>query len=283
VKGENRKMTFNKRKLFRWSRLFLLIYAILGIAIYWLQDFFLFRPEPLGNKHRYAFTEPHREVNLQMDANSLMNIVQFSCRDSVPRGVVLYFHGNRKNIGWYARYAHNFTQYGYEVWMLDYPGYGKSTGSFSEQRLYDYASQLYLLARKKYGADQLIIYGKSMGTGIAAELASRHSCRRLILETPYYSLTSLASHYFPIYPVGQMIRYKIPTWKYLQQVSAPVTILHGTADGVIPYSNSKQLMEVLKPGDEYVTIAGGSHNDLDNFPLFHRKLDSLLSLSTPSN
>jgi pimeloyl-ACP methyl ester carboxylesterase len=73
-----------------------------------------------------------------------------------------------------------------------------------------------------------------------------------------------------------MMKYKIPTYEYLQLVSAPISVLHGTDDGVIPYSNSVRLREVLKPTDEFITIDGGSHNDLDDFPLFHQKLDSLL-------
>jgi len=269
-------MKVNKKKIFRWAKLIILIYAVVGIAIYWLQELILFRPEALARKHKYAFTDKHREMDLPLDDQSTINIIQFSCPDSVPRGAVLYFHGNRKNIGWYARYAKNFTKNGWEVWMLDYPGYGKSTGRFTEQRLYDYAEQLYKLARARYDADHVIIYGKSMGTGIAAQLASHRSCRRVILETPYYSFTSLASHYFPLYPVSQMMKYKIPTYEYLQLVSAPISVLHGTDDGVIPYSNSVRLREVLKPTDEFITIDGGSHNDLDDFPLFHQKLDSLL-------
>ena len=276
---QTNQVIINQKKIFRWVRILLLIYAIAGIAIYWLQDFILFRPEPLERKHRYAFTDPHREVELKLDEQSIINIIQFSCPESSPvRGVVLYFHGNRKNIGWYARYARNFTKMGWEVWMLDYPGYGKSTGHFSEKRLYEYADQLYALAFHTYGPGQIIIYGKSMGTGIAAELGSHKSCRRLILETPYYSMSSLAAHYFPIYPVNQMIRYKLPTYQYLQVVTAPISIFHGTEDGVIPYSNSRRLIGVLKERDEYITLEGGSHNDLNDFPLFHQKLDSLLTL-----
>ena len=140
--------------------------------------------------------------------------------------------------------------------MIDYPGYGKSTGPLSEQRLYDFADQLYKLAAARFATDSIVIYGKSLGSGIAAWLASRKNCRQLILETPYYSITSLCQRYFPIYPVGRMIHYKIPTYEYLQKVIAPVTILHGTADGVIPYSNAARLKPFLKPADKFITIEG---------------------------
>lgn len=265
----------NRKIAFRWLKIILMLYGLIGIAVYYLQDYILFHPEKMSKDHVYRFSVPHKEVNIPFNASANINIIQFTTT-AAPKGVVLYFHGNRKNIAWYARYAPNFTNNGYEVWMIDYPGYGKSTGHFSEQRLYDYADQLYRLAASRFAKDSIVLYGKSMGTGIAAWLASRKNCKELILETPYYSITSLTAHYFPIYPVSSMIHYKLPSYQYLQQVIVPVTIFHGTSDGVIPYSNAKKLQPCLKSTDRFFTIEGGSHNDLNDFPIFHQKLDSLL-------
>ncbi|MES1222248.1 MAG: alpha/beta fold hydrolase, partial [Bacteroidota bacterium] len=207
-----------KRKIiFRWIKIILMLYGIIGIAIYYCQDYILFHPEKTAKDHSYNFAVPHKEVNIPYNDSSNINIIQFTTEDR-PKGVVLYFHGNRKNISWYAKYAPNFTKNGYEVWMMDYPGYGKSTGALTEQRLYDYAEQLYTLAASRFSKDSIVLYGKSMGTGIAAYIASRKNCKEVILETPYYSITSLSAHYFPIYPVGRMIHYKIPSYEYLQQV-----------------------------------------------------------------
>jgi pimeloyl-ACP methyl ester carboxylesterase len=265
-----------KRKtLFRWIKVLLMLYGITGIAIYYLQDTILFHPEKMAKEHSYNFSIPHKEINIAYNDSCNINIIQFTT-EAAAKGVVLYFHGNRKNIAWYAKYAPNFTKNGYEVWMIDYPGYGKSTGKLTEQLLYAYAEQLYTFAKSRFAKDSIILYGKSMGSGIAAYIASRKNCKELILETPYYSITSLSAHYFPIYPVGRMIHYKIPSFQYLQRVIVPVTIFHGTSDGIIPYSNAKRLQPFLKPADEFVTIEGGSHNDLNDFPLFHQKLDSLL-------
>jgi hypothetical protein len=115
-----------------------------------------------------------------------------------------------------------------------------------------------------------------MGTGIAAELASRQKAKMLVLETPYYSVKSLAKRYMPIYPVDRMIHYDLPTYQYLPNVMELIVIFQGTDDGVVPYSQAKQLQPLLKTGDQFVTIEGGSHNDLSTYPLFQAKLDSLL-------
>jgi len=159
---------------------------------------------------------------------------------------------------------------------MDYPGFGKSTGNPSEKKLYDWAMQVYKLARSRFGSDSIILYGKSLGTGIATQLASVRNCKRVILETPYYSIPSLAKRYFFIYPVDWFIHYKIPSWEYIKKIEVPVTIIHGTNDGVIPYSNALRLKELLKPGDEFISIKNGSHNDCYTFKETVEKLDSLL-------
>jgi uncharacterized protein len=264
------------KKRWTWFKILLIIYVLGGIALYFLQDYILFRPVSLKRDHSYDFTEKHKDINIPITENSNLNIVQFFSTDSVTKGVVLYFHGNKKNISWYANYPPYFTRDGYEVWIIDYPGFGKSTGKFTEQILYDWADLMYKFARSKFNADSIIIYGKSMGTGIAAHLASVQPCKRLILETPYYDFPSVLKQYFPFYPVDWMIHYKMPTYRYLQNVAEPITIFHGTDDDVIRYKNAEKLKKFLKPGDEFITIKDGEHNDLFKFKETVEKLDSLL-------
>ena len=205
----NKLQWWKNKKWLQWLNIAIVVYLLCGIALYLLQDRFLFHPVALKRNSPYHFSAPNREINVAADESSNMNVVQFLTNDSLPKGVVLYFHGNRKNIGWYADYASNFTKNGFEVWMVDYPGFGKSTGRLTEQKLYDDAMQLYIMARSKFPADSIILYGKSLGTGIASWLAARRSCKQLILETPYYSMTSLVQYYLPIYPVNTLLKYKL--------------------------------------------------------------------------
>ncbi|MBS1934176.1 MAG: alpha/beta hydrolase [Bacteroidetes bacterium] len=267
-----------RRIIFRWLKVIILIYCTIGIALYYLQDHILFHPSPVEKKFQYDFlSNATTELTIHYDKETQLNVVEFKPQnDTVTKGVVLYFHGNRNNISWYKKYASNFTNKNYEVWMIDYPGFGKSTGTFTEQRLYEYALQLYKLARSKYKPANIIIYGKSLGTCFATQLASIRDCKYLILETPYYSMTSLATHYLPIYPVSRMLHYHFPNDEYIKNVTAPILIFHGTDDGVVPYSNAEKLKLLLKPSDKFITIVGGSHNDLNDYPLFHETLDSLL-------
>lgn len=266
-----------RRKAWKWLKIILLIYVLIGIGLYFLQNVFLFHPQKLPADYRYQFDIPFRELNIPVTKEKNLSVVQFIVPDSIRKGIVIYFHGNRKNINRYAPFAINFTRHNYEVWMMDYPGFGKSTGKRSEKILYEDALLLYTLALKKHAADSLIIYGKSLGTGIAAQLASIRDCKRLILETPYYSIDALAKQYFFIYPVMPMTNYSLPTGQYFENIRVPITIFHGTNDEVISYKQAKRLIGKNAKA-ELITIDKGRHNNLNDFPLYHQKLDSLLKL-----
>jgi uncharacterized protein len=265
-----------KKIVFRWIKVIVLLYSIIGIALYYLQEVFLFHPEKLAADHVFTFDTPFKEVNIPFNEKDTVSMVQFFPKDTVRKGVVLYFHGNKQNIERYAKFVTGFTKHGYEVWMEDYPGFGKSTGTRTEEKMYRQALEIQKMAAAKYGTDSIILYGKSLGTGIAAYVASQSHGKRLILETPYYSIPNLFGCYAVIYPTQRMAIYKIPTNEYLQEVNYPITIFHGTNDGVIPYRCAAKLKTVLKPTDEFITIEAGTHHNLASFDLYTTKLDSLL-------
>jgi alpha-beta hydrolase superfamily lysophospholipase len=263
--------------IFRWIKIFILFYSVLGISFYYLQEKIIFHPVSLTDGIPFHFDQPFKEINIDIDDATHYNIISFTVPDSEKKGIVLYFHGNRENVNRYAKFAKNFTENGWEVWMVDYPKFGKSTGELTESNLYEEALQVYKLARVKYPPNQIIIYGKSIGTGIAAQLASIRDCRELILETPYKSMVSLVRHYTWILPVETLLHFKLTTDQYLTKVTAPITIFHGTKDGLIPLSNAESLKSTFKTGDQFIIIEGGTHHNLNDFPQMHEKLKRILS------
>jgi uncharacterized protein len=271
--------SLNKKDIYRFLKSVFIIYVLAGTGLFFFQEKLLFHPKKLAADYKFDFNIPYREWNLPRADSSNLNLVQFLPPDSTPTGIVIYYHGNMRNITRYAPFMRLFTMNGYEVWMMDYPGFGKSTGKRNEQTLYDDAERVYRMAAAKVNADSIIIYGKSIGTGIAANIASRFPCRRLVLETPYTSIPGLAQRYFFMYPVKYMVKYQFPSIDYLAKVKAPITIFHGTNDEVIPYRNARRLLTVLKPGDEFVTIEKATHNNIPDFQLYHDKMDSLLELT----
>src|SRR4051812_42782780 len=118
-------MRFNKKKIFRWLKLAALIYASIGLGLYAFQEEFLFHPKKLSRDHVFKFDQPFEEANIPFNENDTINMVKFFPKDSLRKGIVIYYHGNMENIEHYASFVKPFTKAGYEVWMEDYPGFGK--------------------------------------------------------------------------------------------------------------------------------------------------------------
>lgn len=255
----------------------IIIYILLLTGFYFFQQLFFFHPRKLPADYTFHFKQKFEEYSLPHDAFSVTDIVKFLPEDPA-KGVILYFHGNRDNIERYAKYADIFTNNGYECWMLDYPGFGKSTGTLNAENMKRQAIHIYLLAHSRFKKEQIIIYGKSMGTGPASYLASVRDCRRLLLETPYYSLSSLASHFVPFLPVNWLIKINFNNGESLKNVAAPVFIFHGTDDKTIPVTNAERLKAVLKKEDRFIKIEGGEHNGLADSAQYKKVIDSLLDL-----
>ena len=265
------------QKLYTVLKVAVIAYLACGITLYFLQEKFLFHPKKLPADYIFSFQQPFKEINLPVSSEKNISIIQFTVPDSLRKGVVLYFHGNRRNIERYASYAVNFTRNNYEVWMIDYPGFGKTTGKRTEETMYADAAMIYKMARSKFSKDHIIIYGKSLGTGVATQLASVSDCKRVLLETPYYNIDALLKHYAFIYPVSRMSKFHFPSNQYIKKIESPVTLFHGTKDEVIPYKQAVRLAKE-NPGVLLVTIEGGRHNNLNDSPAFQQQLNSILQL-----
>ena len=262
-----------KKRISRIGLLILLVYIFGGIALYLMQDKILFHPKSVPYDHPFSFEQPFEELTFPVNGCNV-SIIRFKAV-AARKGIVLFYHGNMKNVEHYKKYPAFFLRNNYEIWMIDYPGFGKTTGKRTEAMIYEQALFMYNMASKDIGSDGIIIYGKSIGTGVASYVAAKNKCRQLVLETPYYSIPSLAKHYFPIYPVNSMIKYNFPVYEYLDKVQAPTTILHGTKDEIIPFKQAL-LLRKKHPKIYLVPIKNGKHNNLSEFDPFQRTIDSLL-------
>lgn len=266
----------NRKKVFNWIKIVAIVYCVFGIAFFYLQDQILLHPKKLDSNYQFRFKRKFNEINIPINNTDTVNVLQFVPDTGKPKAVVLYFHGNRNNVERYEKFVSLFLKNNCAVWMVDYPEFGKSSGAFTEKTVYKMGYELQKFAATSYAADSIIIYGKSLGTGIAAYVASETKNKLLILETPYYSLKDAVSQYMFMYPIDRMMHYNFPTYKYLDGLDEPVVIFHGTDDGVIRYGSAEKLKAFLKPNDIFYTIEGGTHNSVNKSPIYFRAIDSLL-------
>ncbi|MCL6266005.1 alpha/beta hydrolase [Flagellimonas myxillae] len=234
---------------------------------YTFQEKLIFLPTQLPQDYQYSFDQPFEELFLDTPDGSRLNALHFVLEN--PKGLILYFHGNAGDLSRWGQIASTFTELGYEVIVMDYRGYGKSTGERSEELLYEDAQRFYDLAKEKHPEEKIIVYGRSLGTGIASHLVSNNKPKKLVLETPYYSLLEVAQGRFPFLPVNYMLKYRLPSHKYLESVSAPIRIFHGTEDRIVPYASGEKLFKSIQQQDKIMyTIPNGQHNDLDQFEIY---------------
>ncbi len=248
---------------------------MVGSALYLLQEKFIFRPTVLPQDHVYEFRHDHEELFLHTAEDAIINAIHFKVEH--PKGVILYFHGNAGNLQRWGEVTEFFVDMNYDVLVMDYRTYGKSTGPLSEIALYNDGQKCYNYLLQRYSEEDISLYGRSLGGSIASKIASTNQPKRLILESPFYSVADVAKNRFPIFPVKKLLRYELPSYKHIINVSCPITIYHGTDDYVVPFTSGEKLaFESSKPTTLFVAVEGGGHNDLINFDSYRTAVTELL-------
>ncbi len=191
------------------------------------------------------------------------------------KGVVFYLKGNSRSLKGWGKFAKDFVSKGYDFFMLDYRGFGKSSGKRTEATLYNDAQTVYKWLSDHYPEDQIVLYGRSLGSGIAARIASWNKPRMLILDAPYYSFLYQVQQYGFWLPLKWLLRYKIRTDFFIKKVECPVFILHGTQDRLIGFRQGQRLADAI-PNSELIPIEGAGHNNLPEYPAYHEELYDIL-------
>ena len=256
------------------------VLLIIGvIALHFFQEKLIFFPEKLDKNYVFVFPEKFEELNFKASDGKLLNGVLFKA-DST-KGLVFYLHGNGGSIKGWGDIATKYTSLHYDLFILDYRGYGKSEGEInSESQIYNDLQMAYDSLKRRYKENQIIIIGYSIGTGLATELASINQPKLLILQAPYYSLTDMMQRKYPGLPTT-FLKYPFETNLYLKACKMPVIIFHGNTDNVIPYESSLMLKKLFKPSDTLFTLDNQGHNGMNDNPVYLSELKKILDKTTP--
>jgi pimeloyl-ACP methyl ester carboxylesterase len=240
-----------------------------------LQEKLIFFPQKLDKNYRFTFLQSFEEVSIQTKDHETLHGLLFKTENA--KGLIFYLHGNAGSLADWGEVASVYTNLKYDVFLLDYRGYGKSSGSIqSEGQLLSDVQTAYSEMLKTYEEDKIIVLGYSIGTGPAAKLASTNGPKMLILQSPYYSLTDVVRHTVPIVPTF-ILKYKLETYQYIKDCKMPVVLIHGDRDEVIPYSQSLKLKPVLKQSDVLITLAGQPHNGMTFSPDYAKVIQKILN------
>ena len=248
--------------------------ALLSILVYFFQEKLIFKPEKLKQDFKFKYDVPFKEYFFDIEPGVRINGLHFYREN--PKGLILYFHGNTRSIKGWARYAKDFYRYNYDVGLVDYRGFGKSTGKRSEKEMLNDMQFIYDKLKERYSEDYLIVYGRSLGSGFATKLASDNNPRYLILDSPYFNFTRVLERFFPILPIRIVLRFQLRTDKWITKVRCHTYILHGTKDRLIPIRHSEALQKINPGKITLIRIQGGKHNNLPSFDEYHNFIRDIL-------
>ena len=264
-----------KTKLKKGALILMSIYVLVGVGLYFLQESFIFQPTTLPKDHVFELSYQFEEYMHNPKEGVVINALHIKSQN--PKGVIFYCHGNAGDLQRWGKLVEYLVDLNYDVYIFDYRGFGKSEGTMSEAAFYEDAEFCYQHLKQLWDEDQIIIYGRSLGSAAAVKVASQNKPRALILEAPFSSITDVGKSRFPIYPVSSLLKYEFPNNKYIKDIDYPISIIHGTNDFTIPLSSAQKLFESSNSSNTSFTIIdNGGHNNLQDFDLYHKRIGEIL-------
>jgi len=264
-----------KKVLINTLKIILVLYILLCGLLYFFQERLIFFPQKLDKTYQFQFGKKNEEKNIKTTDGTVLNGILFKA-DSA-KGLIFYLHGNAGSLSSWGGVAKTYTDLNYDIFILDYRGYGKSEGKINgQEQLFEDIQNVYDELKKQYTEDKIVILGYSIGTGLASKVASTNSPKSLILQAPYYSLKDIMKHTFPIIPT-LILKYKFETNIYLKDCQMPVVIFHGNQDRVIYYGSSLKLKNEFKKSDTLITLNGQGHNGMTYNQEYNTEIKRILT------
>lgn len=254
----------------------LIVYLIVIACAYFFQNKLLFFPKKFNADFDFKLSANDKELFLKTPDGETINAIFATHPEN--KKVVLYFHGNGTSLDQWKNIAADFLSKATNILMVDYRGYGKSTGTFSEQGFYNDAETAYqYLLANGYVDSTIFFYGRSLGSGVAVELAVKHHVKGLILESPYTSVIDVAKKHHPYLLPQLVLHYNFNSISKASQLKIPVLIFHGMKDETIPVAQGEKLAAAIESKKQVVIIKDGDHANLSMFNEYQDALQKFLN------
>ena len=246
--------------------------AALGY-VYARQENLLFHPDPLPVDHAFRRAADVQELSIPVPGATLSAL---SLQLPHPKAVVFFLHGNGGNLeSWFINLDF-YRRANVDLFMIDYRGYGKSTGRIdSEAQLRADVRAAWDSIATRYAGIPRVVYGRSLGTGLAAGLSADVSPALTVLVSPYCSMQALAAEHFPLVPAA-LLRYPLDTCADAARIHGPMLLVHGQHDTLVPPHHSEELLAAA-PQAHLLRIPDAAHNDVHEFEVYRQALRDALA------
>ncbi|HET7679643.1 MAG TPA: alpha/beta hydrolase [Xanthobacteraceae bacterium] len=250
----------------KWLLLFAVAgYAALVALLYLTQRSLMYFPDPRRLTPAEAGLRHAEEVMLQSADGVRVSVWHVPPGESMP--VVIYFQGNGGGLNLRAERFRKLTADGTGLVALNYRGYGGSDGKPSEAGIILDAKAAYDFAAERYGADRIVLWGESLGTGVAVALAASSPVARIILESPYSSIADVAASIYWFVPVRLLLMDSFRSDQRIDKVTVPVLVVHGERDNVVRITFGERLYEMIPGPKQFIRLPKAGHNDHDSHGL----------------
>ena len=264
----------------KWLLIVLLVgYGAIVALAYFAQRSLLYFPERTRTTPAAAGLPQAEEIELVTSDGE--RVIAWHVAPRGERPVVLYFHGNGGSLAWRADRFRRIVADGTGLVALSYRGYGGSTGRPSEAGLLQDAEAAYAFAAARYPAERLALYGESLGTGVAVAVAAEHKVAKVILEAPFTSVVDVGAAAYWFLPVRLLAQDTFRSDERIGKVTAPVLVLHGARDNVVPIAYGERLYALITAPKKFVRLPEGHHSDLDSHGAPAAVRDFLAAQSLP--
>lgn len=259
------------RKLKIASILLAMLYALLCTGMYLGQERIIFDPHFLPEDYDFR---TGREVEIEVEEDLSLNCIWI--KEPPSRGVILYLHGNRGSIRRCLRQTRGMRGHGYDIFMPDYRGFGKSDGEItSEADLHRDAQKIYDFLKRHYPEDRIVLLGYSLGTAMASRLAAQNNPQQLVLVAPFLSMIDLKNHWTPFVP-DFLVKYPFRNDRWIPKVQLPITVFHGMEDELIPYESAGKIQALNRSLVTLKPLPGEGHRGALFNGAFRRGMESIL-------
>jgi len=243
---------------------FVIVYLAVLAYLYVFQRQLLYFPDQSRPQLGLLVGLGVREV--QLTTADGLSLLAWYLPPHAGRPVILYVHGNGGNIGHRAARLQRFSGEGYGVLMLEYRGYGGNPGKPTEAGFYADAQAAFdFLQREGISSSRLVLYGESLGSGVAVYLAATQPIGALILESPYTSVSAVAQYHYPFVPAALMVWDRFDSLSRISQVKAPILVLRGGRDRIVPDRFSQALFDAAPGPKEIWSAPEAGHEELAEF------------------
>lgn len=251
--------------------------AVVGIGfpllMYLAQDSLLFYPQPLAEARRASIAQRPALESLFIDAADGTRLHAWHVKGAPGASLVIYFGGNAEEVSWMLEEAPGRTPEA--SWLLvDYRGYGSSGGSPSEAALVRDAIQWYDSISRNYRS--VYAFGRSLGSGVAVQLAAQRPLAGLVLVTPFDSMVEVGKRHYPFLPVSWMLRHRFDSVALAPKITAPLLCIVALRDDVIPEVHARRLYDAWAGPKRWVGLDGAGHNSTDSAPDYWPSITAFL-------